>query len=248
LSIEALNLRTLHATNKNTTSLTHIPKNHNSKMAAKPEDVTTAPADTAPAPSETQPEAAPKVEEKTAPQESTAAPTEALENLKLSEKKIDDGIPPAATTAAPTDTQTSPAASSTPTWPETPPDHPLTKLFALLPSIIDEASYSDVYGVTLSPTSPFHSKLILQKFLRANQGDLDKAKQQLLETLRWRREFDPKSAVDESFEKERFDGLGYVMEIEGVPESVNGNGKDVVTFNVYGAVKDNKVTFGDLEG
>jgi hypothetical protein len=30
-----------------------------------------------------------------------------------------------------------------------------------------------------------------------------------------------------------------------VPESENK--KDIVTFNIYGAVKDNKATFGDLD-
>ena len=218
-------------------------------MAAKPEEVSTAPTDAAPASLEKQTEAAPTttLEEKTEPQETTAAPAEALENLKLSEKKIEDGIPPAES-ATPLDPEPSSTTSTTPTWPETPQDHPLTKFFTLVPSIIDEAAYAEVYGVTLSPTSPFHTKLILQKFLRANQGDLEKAKQQLLETLKWRKEFDPKKAVDETFAKERFEGLGFVMQIEGVPESVNANGKDVVTFNIYGAVKDNKATFGDLEG
>jgi hypothetical protein len=36
------------------------------------------------------------------------------------------------------------------------------------------------------------------------------------------------------------------LEVEGVPESKNA--KDIATFNIYGAVKDKKATFGDLEG
>lgn len=48
------------------------------------------------------------------------------------------------------------------------------------------------------------------------------------------------------FDESRFEGLGYVTELEGVPGSPNK--KDVVTFNIYGAVKDTKRTFGDLDG
>lgn len=132
-----------------------------------------------------------------------------------------------------------------PTWPETTVDHPLAKFFAQIEELVKSAEYDEVYGITLSSNNEFHTKLILQKFLRANQGDLEKAKQQLLETLKWRKEFNPIKAAGETFEKSRFEGLGYILQLEGVPESVNKS--DIVTFNIYGAVKDNKKTFGDLD-
>jgi hypothetical protein len=133
-----------------------------------------------------------------------------------------------------------------PFWPETSPDHPLTKLYNAFEALAAEAQHAEVYGIELTKSNAFHTKLILQKFLRANQNDLEKAKQQLLETLKWRKSFDPTKAASESFDKSRFGGLGYVLEVEGVPESPNT--RDVVTFNIYGAVKDKKATFGDLEG
>jgi hypothetical protein len=133
-----------------------------------------------------------------------------------------------------------------PFWPTTPVDHPLTKFYTSFEALVAEAQHAEVYGITLSTSSPFHTKLILQKFLRANQNDVEKAKQQLLETLKWRKEFDPVKAVGESYSKEQFGGLGYVLEVEGVPGSENK--RDVATFNIYGAVKDKKGTFGDLEG
>ncbi|KAF2133255.1 CRAL/TRIO domain-containing protein [Dothidotthia symphoricarpi CBS 119687] len=136
-------------------------------------------------------------------------------------------------------------ASTDPTWPETAPDHPLTLFYAAFEALVKEASHAEVYGIELSTSNPFHTKLVLQKFLRANQNDLEKAKQQLLETLKWRKEFDPVKAASDSYEKSKFDGLGYIIEVGGVPGS--DNVKDVVTFNVYGAVKDNKATFGDLD-
>jgi hypothetical protein len=161
-----------------------------------------------------------------------AAPETAPDDAKPVEQKE-----PEASTVAPT---------QGPFWPETAPDHPLTKFYDAFEALVTEAQHNEVYGIELSKSKPFHTKLILQKFLRANQNDLEKAKSQLLDTLKWRKEFDPIKAAGETFEKTKFDGLGYVLEVEGVPESPNK--KDIVTFNIYGAVKDNKATFGNLDG
>lgn len=150
---------------------------------------------------------------------------------------------PTAPIAPITDTVT---PTTGPIWPETSPDHPLTKFYDSFEGLVAEAAHNEVYGIELSKSNSFLTKLILQKFLRANQNDLEKGKQQLLATLKWRKEFDPIKAANESFEKARFEGLGYILEVEGVPESPNK--KDIVTFNIYGAVKDNKATFGDLQG
>lgn len=145
-------------------------------------------------------------------------------------------------TAASTDATATAAASS---WPETAADHPLTLFYAAFEELVQQSGHDEVFGITLTKSNEFHTKLILQKFLRANANDLDKAKQQLLETLKWRKDFNPTKAAGESFDKAKFEGLGYIIEVDGVPESANK--KDVVTFNIYGAVKDNKATFGDLE-
>lgn len=148
---------------------------------------------------------------------------------------------------SPTDTPqpTKAEISSDPSWPDLAQDHPLSKFQAELPNIISEAGYNEVYGVTLEPADSFHSKLIMQKFLRANVNDLNKAKEQLLATLRWRKEFQPLKTKGETFSQKCFGGLGYVTVLEGVPESINK--QDVATFNIYGAVKDPKGTFEDLE-
>ncbi|KAF4322332.1 hypothetical protein BBO99_00003966 [Phytophthora kernoviae] len=131
-------------------------------------------------------------------------------------------------------------------WPAIPAEHPINQLLKYLPALIEAANgYNEVFGITLDPSGPFHTKLILQKFLRANANDVEKAKTQLGETLSWRSSFKPLEALKENFSKEKFGGLGYVFEIDGVPSSENK--KDVVTFNIYGAVKDNQATFGDIE-
>lgn len=190
-------------------------------------------------------------EQAPATEKPAASDEKAGEVLKLApeERKQDPAVEAEkkvnATAAAPT-TAAPPANSSDgPEWPETGPEHPLTKFYEAIEELTKEAEHDEVWGIKLSPTNPFLTKLILQKYLRANANDLTKAKEQLSDTLKWRKEFEPAKAAEASYETDIFEGLGYVVEIEGVPESTNK--KDIVTFNVYGAVKDNKKTFGDLE-
>ncbi|KZF21195.1 CRAL/TRIO domain-containing protein [Xylona heveae TC161] len=154
--------------------------------------------------------------------------------------------------AVPTNAPTTAASNTTgPVWPELAASHPLKDLQSKLPKLLKEADYAEVYGVTLSaeePT-PFSTNLILQKFLRANSNDVDKASSQLFSTLKWRKEFQPLKAKDEVFDEERFGGLGYITVLDGVPSADGkGHSKEVVTWNIYGAVKDHKATFGDLNG
>ncbi|KAG9192077.1 hypothetical protein G6011_10811 [Alternaria panax] len=233
-------------------------------MAAKPEDASTAPREGAGlfsgAGLEKQPEPN-LIAESTSRNDGGDAvdkATAAVADLSVDDKKEDDDdkkaetIPEANVAApetVPTDARpdtSTVAPTEGPFWPETAPDHPLTKFYDAFEALINQAQHNEVYGIELSKSKPFHTKLILQKFLRANQNDVEKAKSQLLDTLKWRKEFDPAKAAEETFEKSKFDGLGYVLEVEGVPES--SNKKDIVTFNIYGAVKDNKATFGDLDG
>jgi hypothetical protein len=227
-------------------------------MATKPEEATTAPAEGAAPLSEAGLEKQPEphllgeTSEKKEDEKVVGGATTGLAGLSIDDRKEEEKtaqeVPPvnAPSDAKPDANTTNEVTPTTgPFWPETAPDHPLTRLYDAFEDLIIEASHSEVYGVELSKSNPFPTKLILQKFLRANQNDLAKAKQQLLDTLKWRKEFDPIKAADETFDKAKFDGLGYVLEIEGVPESPNK--KDIATFNIYGAVKDNKATFGDLD-
>ena len=140
---------------------------------------------------------------------------------------------------------------------------PYDQLLADLGSILKEADYNEVYGLKLSTSGDFQTSIILQvllncldfistltesqqKFLRANANDLPKAKEQLLSTLKWRKEFQPLKARDEVFSKKRFNNLGYVVELKDLQDS--SAECPVVTFNIYGGVKDNKVTFEDIPG
>ncbi|PNS15909.1 Phosphatidylinositol transfer protein SFH5 [Sphaceloma murrayae] len=130
-------------------------------------------------------------------------------------------------------------------------DSPLGQLASKLGELIESTGYNEIYGVELSSWQEgtdlvIPQQVILQKFLRANAGDVAKATEQLKAALKWRKEFGAPKTKDEVFDKARFDGLGYVTELKDMPGSPNK--KDVAVFNIYGAVKDNKKTFGDLDG
>ncbi|PSN66974.1 CRAL/TRIO domain-containing protein [Corynespora cassiicola Philippines] len=183
-----------------------------------------------------------------------SAPTEELEKLNIEEKKVEaeptpDAVTPSAGAAPPADetkAEEKTVAPGGPVWPEISAGQPLALFFESIGELTKEAGHNEVWQINLSPSNEFLTKLILQKFLRANQNDLNKAKEQLVETLKWRKQFDPVKAAADSYDKDTFDGLGYILELENVPGSTNK--KDVVTFNIYGAVKDNKKTFGNLDG
>lgn len=95
------------------------------------------------------------------------------------------------------------------------------------------------------PNPTFSTCLILQKFLRANSNDITKSSAQLLTALKWRKTFQPLAVKDEVFPKEAFGGLGYITTLQNVLDSPNPT--DTATFNIYGAVKNTKTTFGDLD-
>lgn len=128
-------------------------------------------------------------------------------------------------------------------WPTLEPTHPLLRLHAKLPELIQSAGHAQIWGVTLDPATPTHSTLlILQKYLRSVANDVDAAASALGKTLSWRREYglDGKPIWEEEFGHE-FDGLGYLTHIN------TGASEEVVTWNLYGAVADLGKTFGNLD-
>lgn len=155
--------------------------------------------------------------------------------------------PPPATeaVAAPPTTSTAPVAE--PTAPETKPASNLSpkllEFFDSLETIIASCEHNEMWGVQLR-ADPTHipTVIVLQKFMRANPGELDKAQNQLADALKWRKKMNPTKLADEMYhDHSKFGGLGYI--------TVYGEGekKEVVTWNIYGAVKDIKFTFGDVD-
>lgn len=121
---------------------------------------------------------------------------------------------------------------------------PLSQLFAELPSIIKEAEYKEMWGVELSEDSHIPTTIVLEKFLRANTKDVTKARAQLIEALKWRKEMQPiELLANTEFDNSKFGGLGFVT----VYPKSDKHSKEIVTWNIYGAVKDKKATFGNIE-
>ncbi|KAF2167660.1 hypothetical protein M409DRAFT_65798 [Zasmidium cellare ATCC 36951] len=137
-------------------------------------------------------------------------------------------------------------------WTNLPKEHNLSKFSAALKDIIEKVGYSEMYGVELVAPStedkpaPHTTLIVLQKFLRANVDDLEKAKEQLTSALKWRKEYQPLKVRDEVYDKDKFGGLGFVTKVKGATETKNE--EDVVSWNIYGAAaKDVKKTFGDTD-
>ncbi|GAA5831425.1 hypothetical protein JCM11251_004021 [Rhodosporidiobolus azoricus] len=156
-----------------------------------------------------------------------------------------------------------------PTWPTLPAEHPLLQLYANLPGLIASAAgHRRIWGITLNtPSSPpitaskgdsptaaqqqeqpdFATLLVLQKYLRSTQGDVEKAADALGKTLQWRLQFgldqEDESMVARDAKDARFEGLEFVNKVR-----FEGGREVVVTWNIYGAAKgDLKGVFGDLD-
>ncbi|KAL1409466.1 Non-classical phosphatidylinositol transfer protein (PITP) [Vanrija albida] len=172
-----------------------------------------------------------------APAPAPGAATEAAADEQAKPATAEVPAVPTSDAAEPAD---EPAAA--PSWPVT-PDTPLAALFTRLPAILEAAGHTQIWGVTLSPAAPaaFSTLLVLQKYLRSTADDVDAAAAALEKTLAWRKGFGLDAGAEPRAYGPDFDGLGYVTSV-GTPA-----GREVVTWNVYGAVKDLGVTFGDLD-
>ncbi|KAF3941999.1 Patellin-3 [Dactylella cylindrospora] len=212
---------------------------------AKEETATKEPEDPKPAPvattettvAEAAPTAAPTTEPAPAPVAQTAAETKAPEPVGA---ETVAGKPAGAEPVAEPTKKSIPLSNEQ--WGTISPS--LEALYKKLPELLELAGYNEVFGVTLvyneeAPEPAFTTLLILQKFLRANSDNLDKAVDQLVKTLKWRKEFKPLEALAGEHDRSRFDGLGYVQ--------VNTVRGEILTWNIYGAVTDYKKTFGEVE-
>ncbi|KAF4969742.1 hypothetical protein FSARC_3085 [Fusarium sarcochroum] len=122
------------------------------------------------------------------------------------------------------------------------PETPLTKLNGRLDDIFSKTSYKEMWGVQLSNIDHVPTKVVLQKFLRANNDDPVAAEKQLTQALEWRKKMNPTALVTQTFDKTKFNDLGFVTVHKGE------NGKEtIITWNIYGAVKNNKTTFGNVD-
>lgn len=153
-----------------------------------------------------------------------------------------DGVAPAAGAEAPVAATEAAPSEEAPEATAEAPRTPLEKLAAKLPEIIKKTDHTEMWGVELVEKDHLPTQVILQKFLRANDNDVAAAEKQLTDALEWRKKVQPASLVSETFDKKKFGDLGYVT----VHKDEAGK-ETVITWNIYGAVKDNKATFGNVE-
>lgn len=122
------------------------------------------------------------------------------------------------------------------------PDTPLTKLDSRLDDICHIVGHREMWGVQLQNLDHVPTKVVLQKFLRANNDNPVTAEKQLYNALKWRKNMNPTALINKTFNKKKFDDLGFVT----VHKDESGK-ETVITWNIYGAVKSNKATFGNVQ-
>ncbi|KAG9236552.1 putative phosphatidylinositol transfer protein sfh5 [Amylocarpus encephaloides] len=121
---------------------------------------------------------------------------------------------------------------------------PLENILAELPSIIKDVGHGEMWGVELSDGDHVPTTIVIEKFLKANNGNVTEAIVQLKKALKWRKEMNPAGLLaNVEFDRSKFGDLGYVT----VYPQTDGAVREIVTWNIYGAVKDLKSTFGNLE-
>jgi hypothetical protein len=118
----------------------------------------------------------------------------------------------------------------------------LEQFFEHLPELLNKTGYNEMWGVSLKSSEDIPTVNVLIKFLRANDGNLHEAEEQLRKALEWRKETKPLELVESGrYSASKYGGLGYltIYEEDGRPL--------VFTWNIYGAVKDMTATFADAD-
>lgn len=118
----------------------------------------------------------------------------------------------------------------------------LEQFFDQLPELLRKTGHNEMWGVFLKGSEDIPTVNVLIKFLRANEGNLQAAEDQLRKALEWRKETKPLELVESGrYSATRYGGLGYLTTYEE-------DGRPLVfTWNIYGAVKDMTATFADAD-
>lgn len=118
----------------------------------------------------------------------------------------------------------------------------LAEFFDHLPAILTKTGHDEMWGVPLRDTADIPTVNVLIKFLRANEGNLSAAEEQLRKALEWRKQTNPLALIETGrYSATKYGGLGYLTTYEE-------DGRPLVfTWNIYGAVKDMSATFSDSD-
>ncbi|KAM0325081.1 hypothetical protein ACHAQA_007620 [Verticillium albo-atrum] len=84
--------------------------------------------------------------------------------------------------------------------------------------------------------------IVLQKFLRAADYDVETAVANFSATMRWRKKYDPSAKLAKMFDPKRFGDMGFITR-----HRIDEHGRNIVVmWNLYGVIKDVVATFGDI--
>ncbi|KAI9310885.1 CRAL-TRIO domain-containing protein [Dichotomocladium elegans] len=122
----------------------------------------------------------------------------------------------------------------------------VAKLKAILPDVLKAAFKSEgepepyaLYGIALDKDSDDERlDVLLVKYLRARDLDLEAASKMLSNNIAWRREFKADTILEEHFDDSVFGEVGYILKTD--------KDKRPVCYNFYGNLDQEKV-FGDKE-
>ncbi|KAG2222134.1 hypothetical protein INT45_007570 [Circinella minor] len=125
----------------------------------------------------------------------------------------------------------------------------VNKLKAKLPEILktafqlkeeeEEPELYTLWGISLDKDSTDEKlDVLLIKFLRARELDLDQASKMLSDSIAWRKEFKTDSILNEEFDDTIFGGVGYIHK--------NDKEDRPVCYNFYGEL-DQEAVFGDIQ-
>ena len=143
------------------------------------------------------------------------------------------------TTTATTDPSTSNATTSIPLSAE------LEEFSRALAGIIATTNHYEIWGVNLTtPSMHIPTRIILQKFLNANNQSVPAAKAHLEAVLRWRAEAKPHELLNTEY-GHRFGGMGYVTAYAKPEHKSTG---EVLSWSMYGRPEDVEHICEDVEG
>lgn len=124
---------------------------------------------------------------------------------------------------------------------------PLVQFYSRMPAIVKKAGYSEMWGLSFAQTHENTRNtprtIILQKFLAANDNDVSKAEEQFIKALKWRRANNPLGKRRKVFDRDTFEGMGYVT-----CHRISAAGSRIaVVWNLYGSIKNLKKTFENVQ-
>ncbi|KAG7134594.1 Phosphatidylinositol transfer protein sfh5 like [Verticillium longisporum] len=119
-------------------------------------------------------------------------------------------------------------AKSTPQVVSSTDNSPLSRMYSGIPRVVHERNTT--------------ASIVLKKFLRAADDNVDMALEHFTQALKWRKHNDPSGKLTKMFDPKKFGEMGFVSR----HRTDEGGGRVVILWNLYGVIRDGQATFGDI--